>query len=463
MKVIYLMADTFRRDHLGAYGNDWIHTPYLDRLAEESVLFENAYIGSFPTVPNRRDTLLGQGDQGLPFNRWKALEPDEVTFPLRLAEKKIPSQLITDTQNNVTKTINLYRDYTAWTLNRGQEGDPHWLDDGVPLEFPVPPELIRYRAEWWHQILMNRAHRRVETDWFAPGTYELAIQWLERNYTRKDFFLWVDTFDPHEPWDPPQYYIDLYDPGYKGRVFEAPTYGLRKEMGITDAELKQIRARYAGEVTMVDTCVGRLLAALEKLDILDDTLLIFTSDHGTQFDYPGEGGLLQKANTLGADGMCMSAGRPMKKPLRYFPLYPSVARVPLLLRLPGTGRKQRVGALVQPWDLTATILDAFGINRPKEFLGESLLSVIEGRTTKIRDAVIVGNNTLAQAMTPRWIYTVWRNGVASPVLLDRKNDPLLKKDVRADHPAVVKRLHRQIVAFMERQGIVEDFIAGYEG
>jgi hypothetical protein len=158
--------------------------------------------------------------------------------------------LITDTQNNVVG-LNLFRDYGAWMVNRGQEADRCWMDDSVKLEFAVPPHLIRYKAEVWHQVLVNRAHRKEETDWFAPGTYSLALKWLEQNHRRKDFFLWIDTFDPHEPWDPPKHYLDRYDPGYEGRVFEAPTYGVRKQMRITDRELQHIRARYAAEVTMV--------------------------------------------------------------------------------------------------------------------------------------------------------------------------------------------------------------------
>ncbi|NQT51821.1 sulfatase-like hydrolase/transferase, partial [bacterium] len=100
MKVIYLMADSFRRDHVGAYGNPWIKTPNLDALARQAAVFDQAFIGSFPTVPNRRDTLLGRGDLGLPFNRWKALERQEVTLPKRLAEDDIVSMWIGDTQNN---------------------------------------------------------------------------------------------------------------------------------------------------------------------------------------------------------------------------------------------------------------------------------------------------------------------------------------------------------------------------
>jgi len=461
MKVIYMMADTFRRDHLGAYGNRWIRTPNLDRLASMSALFENAYIGSFPTIPNRRDTLLGRGDQGLPFNRWKLIERNEVTLPERLAEKKIPSMLITDTQNNVTNGMNLFKGYTAWALNRGQEGDPHWLDADVPLEFPVPPHLIRYTAERWHQILMNRAHRKVETDWFAPGTYTMAIKWLERNYKRKDFFLWIDTFDPHEPWDPPQYYIDLYDPGYKGRVFDGPTYGLRRKMGMTAREVRHIRARYAGEVTMVDTWVGQLLETLERLGIWDETMLIFTSDHGTMFDGPGDNGLICKANVIGADGMCMSAGRPMKEPKQFFPIYVNVARIPLMIRMPGMKKGRRIKAVTQPWDMTATILDAFGMKRPPEFIGESLLPLVAGRDKKLRGAAVCGTNQLAQAMDGRYIYTVWQGGRRGPSLLDLKSDPLASRNIIRKEPGVAKRLHGEIVNFMRRQGIGDDFIAKY--
>ncbi|NQT53640.1 sulfatase-like hydrolase/transferase, partial [bacterium] len=356
--------------------------------------------------------------------------------------------------------INLVRDFTAWYLNRGQEADPCWLDASVRLEYPVPRHLVRYVPEWWHQVLVTRAHRRVETDWFAPGTYVKAIEWLEQNYTRDDFLLWVDTFDPHEPWDPPQHYTDLYDPGFEGRRFDAPTYGLRKKMGITNAELRNIRARYAGEVSMVDTWVGQLLAAVERLGIADETAIVFTSDHGTMFDGPGDNGLLCKPNTVGADGMCMSAGQPMKPPLRYFPIYRNVARVPLMLRLPGMQRGKRVKAIVQPWDMTVTLLDLFGMKKPAECIGESLLPLIGGKQKAIRDTAICGTNMLAQAMTDRWTYSVWQ-GQRGPSLIDHKADPLAKRNVLKKHPAIVKRLHGKIVDFMRGQDIADEFVAKY--
>jgi len=461
MKVVVMMADTFRRDHLGVYGNSWIRTPNLDRFARNAAVFLDAYIGSFPTVPNRRDMLLGRGDIGLPFNRWKPFERDEVTLPERLSERGLPSMLITDTQNNVTSGMNMYKGYTAWFLNRGQEGDPYWMDANVTVEFPAPPHLIRYTSERWLQVLTNRAHRRVETDWFAPGTYQAAMRWLERNYKREDFFLWVDTFDPHEPWDPPQHYVDMYDPGYTGRVFEAPTYGLRRRMGITDRELRHIRARYAGEVTMVDAWAGQFLALMERLGILEETLVIFTSDHGTMFDGPGDNGLICKPNMVGADGMWLSAGRPITPPVQYFPIYRNIARIPLIIKPPRMHGGAKIRGIVQPWDVTATILDAFAIPRPDGLIGNSLLPVIRGDERPRRRAAVCGTHILAQAMTKRWIYSAWR-GQRGPCLLDLKEDPLAQTDVLDAHPAAARRLKREIIDFMRAQNVPDEVVDSWE-
>jgi len=471
VKVIYIIADTLRRDHVSVYGDaPWklpangsgkIHTPNLERLASEAAVFENAHIGSFPTGPNRRDTALGHGDKGLPFNRWRTLDSDEVTFPRLLAQNDIPSMLITDTQNTVTRNLNLYRDFSAWTLIRGQEGDRCWMDDSVPLEFPVPHELIRYRAEMWHQILTNRAHRRLETDWFAPQTYRVAIDWLESNYRRKDFFLWIDTFDPHEPWDPPQHYVDTYDPGYTGRVIEAPPAGLRRKMGITDHELTHIRACYAGEVTMVDAWLGHLLDKLERLGILDECLILFTSDHGNPLAGPGDFGLVRKPVVIGADGTFASAGRPAKDPKRFFPLSLNTTRIPLIVRLPDMKKTKRIKGIVQPWDVAATILDAFGVRRPSNIIGRSLLPLIGGKTKKIRDAALSGNNDLAQFNDGRWLYAVRQRGEGR-WLFDLRSDPNCEKNAAAKQSKTASRLHGRLAKAMREWKIGEEFIAGYD-
>jgi arylsulfatase A-like enzyme len=472
MKTIYVMADSLRRDHAGVYGNPpWgtVRTPNLKAFAETATIFDNAYIGSFPTVPNRRDTHLGHADKGMPFNRWKALDDDEVSFPALLREHGIPSMLITDTQNNVTKGRNIQRDYTGWTLNRGQEGDNCRLDDSVPLEYPVPEHLIRYPAAMWHQVLVNRVHRRFETDWFAPGTYALAMQWLEKNYTRENFFLWIDTFDPHEPWDPPQHYVDMYDPGYSGRIFEAPSYGIRTEMGITDRELQHIRARYAGEVTMVDTWFGRLLETLENLGIADDTAIIFCADHGTCFDGPGDQGFLHKIPHVGADGLTIAAGRKLTQPIRYFPLSMNAARIPLMIRVPGVHDvDHRVGAFVQPWDITATILDLYDIDVPDSVIGKSVLPLIHGQDEWHRGSAVFGNCTgtpdspggQIQATDGEWALTLW-SGEREPALHNLRTDPERQKNLFSEKSPEGDRLKGEIAEFLKAQGIEGEWLRRY--
>ncbi|MCX7015268.1 MAG: sulfatase [Candidatus Sumerlaeota bacterium] len=448
MKAIFLLADTFRRDHIGAYGNPWIHTPNLDRLASMSNVFDSYYVGSFPTLPNRRDMALGMGDHGAAFNPWKGIGDDEVTLIERLARNKIHSMLITDVANTVTRGRNFFKGYSAYSVIRGQEGDPYWSDMDVPLEFPVDLSLIRYPAERWHQILINRARRRVEDDWFAPNTFKLACEWLERNRKRDDFVLWVETFDPHEPWDPPQWHIDRYDPGYQGRVFEAPTYGLYKEMGITDREMQHTHARYCGECSMVDTAVGRVLRKLEELRMLDDVALVFTTDHGAYFGLEGDNGLVCKPHVVGANGMVYSKGGGMIGPPRFFSLYTGTMRIPLFLKMPRQTKGKRIRPITQPWDITPTILDLFGMPAPKEFTGQSLLPLAEGKKTKPRPYAFNGaSHGVRQAMNEEWIYTVYLGGEREPWLIDLKNNPKQDKNAAKKHPEVCKTMHAALAKF----------------
>ncbi len=471
MKVIYCIADTLRRDHVSVYGDaPWgkIHTPNLAKFAHTAAVFDNAFIGSFPTGPNRRDTAMGRTQDGCAFNPWVPLADSEDTFPRLLGETRVPSMLITDTQNTVLGgKVNLQRDFTAWVCNRGQEGDGCWLDAGAAMDIGVPIELTRYDATRWEKILVNRAHRRVETDWFAPGTYSLAIEWLERNYKRDDFFLWIDTFDPHEPWDPPQHYIDRYDPGYKGRVFEAPPGGFRRVMGITRRELKHTRARYAGEVTMVDAWFGRMLAKLEALGILDETLIIFTSDHGTPLAGPGDFDLMRKPAIIGPDGLVAAAGKNAPGQQTYLPLAIHTVRIPLIIRPPGMRKQRRIKAYAQPWDNTATMLDAFGIPKPSNMIGRSLLPFVAGQSRGQeaspfpRDAAFCGLGPIAQAMTERWMYTCWA-GQRGPALYDLRNDPGCTKNVVAGQPDAARRMHKKLAAFLRGQGVGEDHIERYD-
>ncbi|MEW6355496.1 MAG: sulfatase [Planctomycetota bacterium] len=458
MRVIFVMSDSFRWDHLGYLGNKWIRTPNLDRLSKECAVFENSVAGSWATVPNRTDLLIGQ--YGFRERPWQPLKPDDITLPMDLAERGIRSQLISDTANTISRECNLYRGFSAWFHNRGQEGDPWCTRTDVPLDLKCPLEGVRYPAERWHQILMNRAHRQVESDWFAPGTFTLAINWLKQNRKLEKFLLWIDTFDPHEPWDPPQHYIDLYDPNYEGRVFEAPTYGIRKKIGMTDRELKHTRARYAGECTMVDHWVGQLAVTMEQLGMLDDTMLIFTADHGHYLDYPGDGGLIGKPSATGPEGTWKASKDPKEN--TYHPLYLTMARQPLLLRMPGRKKGKRITAFVQPADIMPTILDFFGMKKPDRCQGESLLPLIAGKKKTIRPSAYSGlHKRMSLVTNKRWAYCCWL-GMRPAALWDRKADPDQKKDVAKKHPDVVKEMHKELATFLRSVGAAEAYITAHD-
>jgi len=452
MKVIFIMADSYRRDHIGAYGNRWIHTPNLDALAGMSNVFERCYIGSFPTGPNRRDIVLSKGHKpNHAFNPWINIAPDEVTLAARLNNQGVHTSMITDVANGATRGRNMYQGFEYYVVNRGQEGDGYGADFSTPIEMPVPHKVIRYNEGTYRRVIENRAHRRYEEDFFAPGTYKMACEWLERNFKRDEFFLWIETFDPHEPWDPPQWYIDRYDPGYKGRVIEFPPYGYYKRLGITDREMKHTQARYAGECTMVDHCLGRLMATLDKLQLLDEVAIVFTSDHGICAGHLGDAGCSGKPHFVGEEGAWLVEGRRPEGKISYFPLRTGISRIPLFVKLPGRKKSKRIGRIAQPWDIAPTVLELFKKRVPKELQGESLLPVIAGKKRPPRRYAFVGaiqgRTNMRQAMNEDWIYSCWPTGEREPSLIDLKKNPAQDKNVAKKHPDLCRRMHAALAKF----------------
>ena len=159
-----------------------------------------------------------------------------------------------------------------------------------------------------------------------------AMRWLERHY-KEDFFLYVDTWDPHEPWDAPEYYTERYWPSYDGEVIQ-PVYGRwQDDPEFTEQRVKKAHASYCGEIAMVDTWIGHLLGQVENMGLMEKTAIIFTSDHG--FYFGEHGGLFGKMTydkrpdgrlyRFGDDGAYWA----------HSPLYEELVRIPLLIYLPG--------------------------------------------------------------------------------------------------------------------------------
>lgn len=366
--ILVIVCDTLRRDYLGAYGNPWISTPALNRLAAEAQVFEEHWVGSFPTIPLRQDLLTGR--YVFPFWGWAPLPAGRrETLATALQRAGFVTQLITDNPHYLKPGMNLHFGFRGWDVIRGQVSDAY-ATAPADVDLPCAAEKLRSPDEV-RNYLRNVADRKTEADYFPARVFGRAAAWLEANRGRR-FFLLVDSFDVHEPWDPPQWYVDRYDPGYEGQVVIQPRYLDRLDY-ISEAELRHVRALYAAEVTMVDRWLGRFLEHVQDLGLWEHTAIVFISDHGY---YLGEHEYTGKHT--------------VDVPQRGWPLYAEVARVPLFIRVPGLA-PGRSAALAQAVDVHATLRELVGVPHGPEAApphGVSLLPVLRGDAAAARDLAI---------------------------------------------------------------------------
>ena len=256
MNVILLMSDTYRCDNLSCYGPSVVKTPRLDAFANQASVFKSAYTGSFPTVPNRLDIMSGRFSHVA--HEWCPLPPQTVTLQQVLTASGIVTQMIADNPHLIEDGFNYCRGFAGWEWIRGQETDV-WKS--LPHEVKIPTSPKKMRTHFVMQRhLRNTAWWKGEEDRFAPRTIRTACEWLdEAARSSSPFYLYLDLFDPHEPWDAPQRYLDMYDPEYQGEPLLYSSYGFWKEI-FSEREFKHMRAQYMAESTMVDHWIGVLLA-----------------------------------------------------------------------------------------------------------------------------------------------------------------------------------------------------------
>lgn len=348
MRSVLFLSDSVNRRLLQCYDQSGMYLPNLDRLIRRGAVFDNHWVGSAPCMPARRDIMTGRLNF---FERgWGPIEPFDDTLPMLLRERGTHCCMITDHYHYLEiGGENYCQMFDQWELVRGQEWDP--------CVFPSRRREIEHLGQMHPQYAKNRElFYRDEEKYPSVITVSHGAQWLEENHDEDDFFLWVEPFDPHEPFEVPQKYLDMVGDDYDGTLYLWPDYVRQEE---ETPELRHVRKRYLALLLMTDHHLGKIFDVMDKYDMWKDTAFFYTTDHGYML---GEHRFMAK---------------------NYMPAYNEIFHIPLIAHFPGDAHAgERVSFLTQNTDLLPTILELYGYERPAEahpIHGRSLLGVLEGR------------------------------------------------------------------------------------
>ena len=444
MNVIVVVADSLRVDHVGCYGGV-AKTPNIDSLAEEAMVFDQAYGENLPTMPCRAAWWTGR--HLFPSRGWQPFEPEDFLLAEALSSRGFASALVTDTYHMHRPGYNCGRGFDTTVFIRGQEYDPWVTDPAIAIDLS---STHRFRGDetddQWRarfvQYMRNRSRFVREEDHCAPRVFAAAMDWLEgiTRIQKDKLFLWIDSFSPHEPWDPPEPFRGMYDPGASCQTLIDPVPG--DIAGYMNAdEVARTKSLYAGCVSFVDKWCGIFLQRLKDLGLYENSLLIFTSDHGEPF---GEHGIIRKARLS---------------------MYEELTHIPLIVRHPdGSGRGERSDVFTQPPDLAPSVYEAcgvdFGPDAPAwgfaehstavQFTGRSFLPVLKGKSSELWPFAVSAAGGRCQSIRTRG-WTLLHQLPAGPdELYDRVTDPGEQVNLLDRHPEVASRLRESLVEFSER-------------
>lgn len=452
--VLFLMSDDLN-NLLGCYGDPLAKTPNIDRLASRGVRFDRAYC-AFPLCgPSRNSILTGlyPNSTGILANAqiFRQTIPSQISMPQAFRQSGYFVARIGKLYHyNVPMSIgtNGHDDPGSWELELNPAGVDR-LEEESKI-FSLTPGSFGGTLSWHASSQGDAEH--------TDGLMADDAEWvLERCAARKDrpFFLAVGFFRPHTPYVAPRKYFDLYPQekmpvvqGVKEDQADIPPAGLasyKKEQDkLTDDLRRQCRQAYYASISFMDAQAGRVIDALERLGLADDTIIVFTSDHGYHM---GEHGLWQKQS-----------------------LFEESARVPLLIVAPGAAKRGAVAqSPVSLVDLYPTLAELCSIEKPDNLQGQSLALMLKdpsaaGRGWAITQVVRGGGFRRFGASpavgdegqrffgyslrTSRWRYTEWDEGRQGRELYDHDADPREIANL-ADEPAyadTVAQLSQQLRA-----------------
>ena len=367
MKTVFVLFDSLNRRSLEPYGAQTIKTPNFTRLAERCVTFDTHYVGSLPCMPARRDMQTGR--LNFLHRSWGPLEPFDNSFPELLHTAGVYSHLVSDHYHYWEDGgLTYHNRYTTYDFIRGQERDP-WKAMVQPpwerlREMYHPAQYSEQPRNLYYHNIVNREFIKQEKDYCSVRCFDGGLEFLDQNRAADDWFLQIETFDPHEPFTAPDSYRADYPTNYAGPIRDWPIYERVTEAPDVCAEL---RANYCAIVALCDALIGRLLDYFDAHDLWQDTALVVSTDHGFLL---GEHDWWAKLR---------------------MPCYDEVAHIPLFMHHPATADHAgtRRKSLTQTIDLMPTFLDLHGVTPPPEVEGRSILPLLAA-DNPIREAGLYG-------------------------------------------------------------------------
>lgn len=428
--ILLIMADQFRADaifRIGGYGA----TPNLDRLSRKAWLFERTYANSAECIPARLSLATGlyPYQTGVDHNRNCTLNADYPNWMRAVTDAGYHSSLFGKTHlhphyGDLRDRADLVHRYGFDIVD---ETTGPWA-----AAFTRSHMVDLWEAnDCWEAYKADLAEREANKRFIVRPTvlpldlhYDVyvgrrAVDHLETVNSDKPWFCWVSFGGPHEPWDTPEPYASLHRPAEAPRAL---TRGIAEENArgllgkcfsrtdyysptLSAEDIAAMRSNYAGNVTLIDEQIGDILATLSARDLLDDTLVVFTSDHG---EMNGDHGLIYKANFL-----------------------ESAVHIPLVVKPPRGAEARNTVTLVEQIDIGATIADYADAALDAGFRGRSLRPVIEDRVQVHRRHVLSQFGGQSCIISERLKVEFDSDGTAC-LAFDRLDDPDEQMDVSAE-------------------------------
>ncbi len=441
--VLFIVSDDLC-NHLGCYGDTYVKSPNIDRLAQKGVRFDRANCQYPLCNPSRASFLTGlrPDHTGVQENmtHFRKVNPGTVTLP----------QTFKKAGYFVARVGKLYHYGVPLQIGTSGLDDPPSWDHFVNPKgrdraeeskiFSLIPAKGNTQAQFGGTLSWMAQDGADEEQTDGIGATE-AIKLLEQNKD-KQFFLAVGFYRPHTPYVAPKKYFDMYpvdsvpletmSADHKQHA-PAPAFGSAKpeQDKMTDQQRREARQAYHAATTFMDAQLGRVLDALDRLGLAKNTIVVFFSDHGYHL---GEHGLWQKMS-----------------------LFDQSTRVPLLIYDPrAKGNGQACGRTVELVDLHPTLADLCGLQGPAKLDGKSLKPLLDNPQTEWSKPALTqvrrgagANQFLGRTIrTERWRYTEWDGGAKGRQLYDHQTDPYEYTNLADDpkHANTVKEMQRLLRA-----------------